>query len=61
MGISMSGDCVPASGVTPLHVMLCVVHYAVRMAAVSITSHSWVGVIEVGAGGVSWAMEAADK
>jgi hypothetical protein len=41
--------------------MLCVVHYAVRMAAVSITSHSWVGVIEVGAGGVSWAMEAADK
>jgi len=38
-----------------------VVNYAVRMAAVSITSNSWVGVIEVGAGVVSWAMEVSDN
>jgi hypothetical protein len=32
-----SVDCVPAGGVTPLRVMLCVVHYAVSAWVVSIT------------------------
>lgn len=44
------------------HLLLCsAVNWAMRLAAVSITFHSWVWVIEVGAGGVSKAMEAPDK
>src|SRR5664280_1630886 len=55
-------DCVPASGLTPLRVMLCVVHYAVRAWAVSITPvSSGRGVRAVGSDGVSMAMEVSDR
>ena len=55
-------DCVPASGVTPLRVMLCVVHYAVSAWVVSITS-GWAGRVgrAVGSGGVSRAMEVSER
>jgi hypothetical protein len=55
-------DCVPASGVTPLRVMLCVVHYAVRACVVSITP-LWAGrvVRTVGSDGVSMAMDVSDR
>ena len=60
--LGISYDCVPASGVTPLRVMLCVVHYAVRAWVVSITS-GWVGRVgrAVGSGGVSRAMEVSER
>ena len=55
-------DCVPASGVTPLRVMLCVVHYAVQAWVVSITSGSaGRAVSTVASGGVSMAMEVSDR
>ena len=55
-------DCVPASGVTPLRVMLCVVHYAVQAWVVSITSGSaGRAVSTVASGGVSMAMEVSER
>ena len=60
--IHPSQDCVPASGVTPSRVMLCVVHYAVRAWAVSITPvWSGRGVRAVGSDGVSMAMEVSER
>ena len=62
VGMNFDWDCVPASGVTPLRVMLCVVHYAVRAWVVSITS-GWAGRVgrAVGSGGVSRAMEVSER
>jgi membrane-associated phospholipid phosphatase len=61
IGIAML-DCVPASGVTPLRVMLCVVHYAVRAWVVSITPvWSGRGVRAVGSDGVSMAIEVSER
>ena len=59
---ALGPDCVPASGVTPLRVMLCVVHCAVRAWVVSITS-GWAGRVgrAVGSGAVSRAMEVSER
>ena len=55
-------DCVPAGGVTPLRVMLCVMHYAVRAWVVSITPVLLGrGVRAVGSDGVSMAMEVSER
>jgi len=61
-GVKAEVDCVPGCGVTPLRVMLCVVHYAVRAWVVSITPvWSGRGVRAVGSDGVSMAMEVSDR
>ena len=61
-GHGYATDCVPGCGVTPLRVMLCVVHYAVRAWVVSITPvWSGRGVRAVGSDGVSMAMEVSDR